>query len=92
MLVAHRIIDENQIAQLQGAKGFKNVAQDLQSLSRVLKDSWDKIQGKLPLTVDDLTRANQLAAHLLRTIGLREQGAGVEALHGEGTRESAGVS
>jgi hypothetical protein len=79
-LVAHDIIDEKQIAQLQGAKGSKNVAQDLQSLSRVLKESWDKIQGKLPLTLDDLTRANQLAAHLLRTIGLREQGAaGVEA-------------
>jgi hypothetical protein len=79
-LVAHGIIDGNQFAELQGAKGFKNVAQDLQSLSRVLKESWDEIQGKLPLTLDDLTRANQLAAHLLRTIGLREQGAaGVEA-------------
>jgi hypothetical protein len=79
-LVAHGIIDANQISQLEGAKGLKNVAQDLQSLSRVLKESWDKIQGKLPLTVDDLARANQLAAHLLRTIGLRDQGpAAVEA-------------
>jgi hypothetical protein len=50
------------------------VAQDLQSLSRVLKESWDKVDGKIPSTADDLVRANQLAAHLLRTVGLREQG------------------
>jgi hypothetical protein len=80
MLVAHGIIDGKQIAELQGAKGFKNVAQDLQSLSRVLKESWDKVQGKSPLTLDDLTRANQLAAHLLRLVGLKEQDtASVEA-------------
>lgn len=80
MLVAHGIVDGQQIAELQGAKGPKNVAQDLQSLSRVLKESWDKVQGKSPLTADDLTRANQLAAHLLRLVGLRAQGTGsVEA-------------
>jgi hypothetical protein len=59
---------------LKGAKGYKNIAQDLQALSTALRENWSNIRGKSPLTADDVQIASRVALRLTRMIGLREQG------------------
>lgn len=69
----------NQLSQLKGGNGYKNLALDLQILSNVLKENWDKIQGKCATVADELARADSLAASLMRVVGGREQGPGLVA-------------
>jgi hypothetical protein len=69
----------NQLSQLKGGSGYKNLALDLQILSNVLKENWDKIQGKCATVAGELARADSLAASLMRVVGGREQGPGLVA-------------
>jgi hypothetical protein len=72
-LAQHNLVDRNQIAQLRGGNGYKNLAQDLQILSKVLLESWAQIQGKTPTAQEDLKLANQMSTRLMRIVGIREQ-------------------
>lgn len=78
-LAHYGLVDGGQLAQMKGANGNKNVAQDLEILSKVLQQNWEKLQGKSPVTVDDLQTAARLSTRLLRIVGLREQGPAVLA-------------
>jgi hypothetical protein len=73
-LASHGLIDSAQFSQLKGANGYKNVAQDLQILSKVMQENWQAIQRKCATTADDLQTAYLLSARLMRIVGLREQG------------------
>jgi hypothetical protein len=73
-LVQHGLLDGGQLAQLKGGNGYKNLAQDLQLLSRVMREGWEKIENKSATTADDLKAANQMSVRLMRIVGLREQG------------------
>ena len=68
------LFEGNSLEQLKGANGYKNVAQDLQALSTALRDNWANIQGKSPLTADDVEAASRVALRLTRVVGLRDQG------------------
>ncbi len=68
------LFDANRLEQLKGAKGYKNIAQDLQALSAALRENWGDIYGKSPLTADDVQMASRVALRLTRLVGLREQG------------------
>jgi hypothetical protein len=67
------VIDANQLKQLKGAVGYKKLAQDLQILSKILKEKWSEIRGKCAVQGDELVRAEKLAARILRLVGLRGQ-------------------
>ena len=69
----HGLVDSNQLAQLLGGNGYKNLAQDLQILSKVMQESWTQIQGKSATVADDLKTANQMSTRLMRIVGIREQ-------------------
>jgi hypothetical protein len=68
------LFDGNCLEQLKGGNGYKNVAQDLQALSTAMRENWANIQGKSPLTADDVQAASRIALRLTRVVGLREQG------------------
>jgi hypothetical protein len=72
-LSLRNLVDPRKLASLKGAKGIKNIVQDLQMLSQVLQDSWPQIQGKTPTTVDDLTTASRIGTRITRIVGLRKQ-------------------
>jgi hypothetical protein len=68
------LFDKSSLENLKGANGYKNVAQDLQGLSTAMRDSWATIQGKSPLSAEDVEAASRVALRLTRLVGLREQG------------------
>ncbi|MEI9948722.1 MAG: hypothetical protein WDO74_06995 [Pseudomonadota bacterium] len=73
-LARRNLIDGAQLAGLKGVNGYKNIAQDLQILSKILQDAWPSIQGKAATTTDELKTASQMSTRLSRVVGLREQG------------------
>jgi hypothetical protein len=73
-LAQHGLVNGTQLAQLKGGNGYRNLAQDLQLLSHVMRQDWDKIQNKSGTTADDLKAAYQMSVRLMRIVGLREQG------------------
>jgi hypothetical protein len=73
-LVHHKLVSEEQLAQLKGANGYKNVATDVMVLTGIMQEQWPQIQGKTPTTTEDLDQASRVATRLLRIVGLREQG------------------
>jgi hypothetical protein len=73
-LAKHGLVDSEQLSQLKGAKGYKNIAQDLDVLSMLLQANWQKIAGKSATVQEDLALASRISTRLLRIVGLREQG------------------
>lgn len=73
-LAGHGLVDEAPLAQLKGGNSYKNMAQDLEILSRVMTASWERIQGKSATTIEDLQTASRMSTRLMRIVGLREQG------------------
>jgi len=57
----------------KGYTGYKNVATELQVLVNVARGSWSQIEGKCGISLEELDRADKIAAHMLRLVGLREQ-------------------
>jgi hypothetical protein len=73
-LAHYGLVDSGQLAELKGANGTKNVAQDLQILAIALQANWANIEGKAPTVAADLDTALRMSARLMRIVGLREQG------------------
>jgi hypothetical protein len=72
-LAERNLIDGRQLARLNGVVGFKNVALDLHILACVLRNAGHEIQGKCAIEPAELERADQIAAAILRLVGIREQ-------------------
>ncbi|MBN1606708.1 MAG: hypothetical protein JW940_08740 [Polyangiaceae bacterium] len=72
-LVQRGHIDGDQIKQLKGGNGYKNIATDLLILASVLQDNWSEIEGKCATNEAEIDRAIKLAQRILRVVGLREQ-------------------
>lgn len=73
------LFDARKVAALRGGNGYKNLAQDLQSLATELEAVLPSIQGKGATTIDDINAATQMATRLTRVIGTREQSPAVVA-------------
>jgi hypothetical protein len=73
-LVRRGLIDGNRLQDLKGPKGFRNLAVDLQILVALFRESFDKIAPKSGVQQEELLKAEQIAARILRAVGLREQG------------------
>ncbi len=78
-LSARGLISGTQLSQLKGGNGYKNLAVDLQILANVMRENWDKIQGKCATAASELSRADSLAASLMRSVGERARGPGAVA-------------
>jgi hypothetical protein len=74
-LSLHNLLDSRKLDSLKGTKGMKNVAQDLEMLSRTLKESWPQIRGKSAFTTEDLDIAARMSARLAGTVAERAEGA-----------------
>jgi hypothetical protein len=73
-LALRGLIDEKKLSELKGTVGYKNLATDLNVLYKVLSSSWEQIAGKCAVQQSELERAAKLGQHLIRVVGLREQG------------------
>jgi hypothetical protein len=73
LLVQHGIVNDEPLALLKGAKGYKNIASDLVTLTNVLRATWPRIEGKIFTTAQDLDRAVEASSRLLHIVALRER-------------------
>jgi hypothetical protein len=73
-LVHHGVLNQGTLAQLKGANGYKNIATDVMVLANVLGTVLPQIQGRTLTQPADLEHATRLGTHLLRIVGLKEQG------------------
>ena len=60
------------LGMLPSGTGYLDVAYDLVTLARVLRQSWSTIAGKAPFGLADVDRADELGRELLAAIGARE--------------------
>lgn len=70
-LIQRKLLPPELLAQLHGAKGYKNQYFGLLFLASALRDSWDAIEHATPLELADLDRAEALANELGSAIALR---------------------
>jgi hypothetical protein len=73
-LVQRKLMDGARLAELLGPIGYKNLASDLLVLSGMFREQYPKISGKCATQKAEIARADQLAADILRAVGLKEQG------------------
>jgi hypothetical protein len=73
-LSLHNLLDPRKLDSLKGANGIKNIAQDLEMLSQIMKASWPQIQGKSATVAEDLELASRISTRVTRIVGVREQG------------------
>jgi len=89
MLVTCGLLNPEVLSRTSGLTGYRNVATDVQILCSVMINNWRQIAGKCPLERADVDAAANLAATILTTYGIREQGpASVEATADIRTRAS----
>jgi hypothetical protein len=72
-LAAHGIIDGQRLKDIKGSTGYLDLACDLQTLVAVLRDNWENIAGKMPLTMADLDRAELTGVRLVDAVGAHTQ-------------------
>jgi hypothetical protein len=73
-LVQRGLMDGDQLKDLTGPVGYKNLAFDLQILAQAFHNAAATVQGKCATTPAELLHANEIAAQLLKLAGLQEQG------------------
>ncbi len=71
-LATRGLIDGARLREIGGRLGYRNTAFDLIGLVQVLRDAWPEIQGKTPMTLDELENAEVLANQLLIEVGERD--------------------
>jgi len=74
-LVLRGVVNAAPLKDLRGIIGFKNLAVDLQLLAAFFLENFPKVEGKCATQREELTKANRIAATILRAVGLKEQGA-----------------
>lgn len=72
-LAKHGIINGDTLGGLKGSNGYRNLAVDLTALSSMLRHQWSKIEGKTPLTLQDLEKAAIMSARLMKSVGIKER-------------------
>jgi len=72
-LASRGLVDRARLGSFNGLLGYKNVAFELIEYATILRDSWSAINGKTPLTLEEIHDAKELGMQLLEAAGLREQ-------------------
>jgi hypothetical protein len=72
-LAQRGLVDGERLDELKGPNGYRNLAFDLDSLATLLREAWDEIAGKTPITLSELDQAEALADRMLTAVGIRDQ-------------------
>jgi hypothetical protein len=72
-LANHGYINPERLKECKRAIGYRPVAYDVLTLATVLKEDWSAVEGKTPITLADLSRAEVKAEELLEAVGLKDQ-------------------
>lgn len=73
-LVTRNLLNGQQLRDLSGPVGYKNLAFDLQILAALFRENMVQLTGKCATQPAEIQRAEEISASILRTVGLREQG------------------
>ncbi len=68
------LLNGNRLKDLKGPIGHRNLATDLQLLTMLFREGFANVEGKCATTREELNRATEVAAGILRAVGLKEQG------------------
>ncbi|HEX4341371.1 MAG TPA: hypothetical protein VH062_35930 [Polyangiaceae bacterium] len=71
-LVQRKLIDGQQLKDLQGVVGYRNIAFDLQILAQTFRNAGASIAGKCATQPEEIQRAEQIAEGLLQSVGTKE--------------------
>jgi len=71
-LAKHGYFSGDNLEQLKGPFGYRDIGVALLSITNILRRSWPSVSAKTPLTEADLDRAEALSAQLLQALGIRE--------------------
>ncbi len=66
--------DGDQVAAIRKGSGQVDAANDLLSLARIFRARWAELEGKVPVTTDEVERAGTLGVELLNALGRRKVG------------------
>lgn len=73
-LKKRELIDDAPLAALRGPLGFKNMVDDVFTLTNHLRTHWTQIDGKTGTQIAELDKAEDLAERLDRAVAIKEQG------------------
>jgi hypothetical protein len=74
-LACHRLINAERLAGCRATPGYRALAYDVLMLVEVLKEAWDQVHDRTPVTLGELDRAAASAERLLTAVGLKDQAA-----------------
>jgi hypothetical protein len=72
-LVKRNLLNGDQLRDLSGPVGYKNLAFDLQILAELFRSNMAKLAGKCATQASEVQRADEIAESVLRIVGLRAQ-------------------
>ena len=72
-LIACNLMKEEQIAKINGGHGHREAAGDILTIVGGLTRDWQRLDGKMPVSRDQLQRLAGLAEKLLQLLGIRDQ-------------------
>jgi hypothetical protein len=74
-LACHRLINAERLAGCRATPGYRALAYDVLMLVEVLKEAWDQVHDRTPVTLPELDRAAVSAEKLLTAVGIKDQAA-----------------
>lgn len=73
-LVRRGHLGDRRLKDLRGPKGHQDLAFDLQLVAALFRETFSRIADKSGVQLDELFKAQQIAASIVRAIGQREKG------------------
>jgi hypothetical protein len=73
-LAKRGLLNGKRLSELKGPVGYKNGAQDLATLSEIIRPNLAAIAGKTAVTEADLDRAEDMSDEIITIVGEKEQG------------------
>jgi len=58
---------------IDGGNGYRAIADDIETYANALRTHWDTVQGKVPVDLPTLARANRLSEEMLHALGARDR-------------------
>jgi hypothetical protein len=79
ILAERGLIPKQKLANLKGGNGYWNRADDLFTLSEMVKSNWSKVSNRTTVTLAELDHLEQLADQINQALGVRKQHPEVQA-------------
>lgn len=73
-LANYRLVDGERLKDCKKTTGYRATATDVFTIVAVFKETWPRVEGRTPVTLDALAEAGNKALELLAAVGVREQG------------------